>query len=61
MSLDEGRPWRWRFMCLYMMGGVEFCQVQFVLSSARLGVHQGGIGLDLVHPGVPGGEDEEWD
>jgi hypothetical protein len=48
-------------MRLYVMGGFEFCQVQFVLGSTRLGVHQGGIGLFLVHPGIPGGEHEERD
>jgi hypothetical protein len=35
--------------------------MRFVLGSARLRVHQGGIGLGLVHPGVPSGKDEEWD
>jgi hypothetical protein len=44
-----------------MIGGVEFRQMQFVLGSAGLRVHQNGIGLVLVRPSVPGGEDGERD
>jgi hypothetical protein len=59
VALDQHRLGCWLWLDVIL--GIELSQMKLILGTPCLGIHHGRISLMLMHPGIAGRKDKEWD